>query len=395
MIKDIWENYKKIQLIYSNSYSNFYNAKNKLTNENVGIKEILKSKINKKDFLGKIEIMKNLKSDKSVKLIDIIETESSYYMILEFCFLSLEEYLKERKTPLSIDEVGNILLELNEYFKEMNDKKLIHGNLKFSNILLSINKSKIDKIDFKISDFGLSKKIEENKINSFNTSKIIAPEVLKGDEKSICDKSDIWSLGIIIYYMIFNEYPYNEFNEIESNKKIKKFGNKYIDHLLKKMLIMDINKRITWKEYFKHPFFKNNFNKINLPSFTSRCKEHSKDLIAYCQICKLNICEDCLNNHSSHTYNVKFFTDIGLSKNEIKEIDNSVKEIEDNINSFYQIKKFFNDIKSIKENISLYNNDDKNNYILYSIECLNIIKKNLKMKIEEISLPNIFQWKLR
>ena len=43
MIKDIWEKYKKIELIDSNTYSNFYKAKSKLTNEKVGIKEIIKS----------------------------------------------------------------------------------------------------------------------------------------------------------------------------------------------------------------------------------------------------------------------------------------------------------------------------------------------------------------
>ena len=396
MIKDIWEKYKKIELIDSNTYSNFYKAKSKLTNEKVGIKEIIKSKINNdQNIVEKFEIMKNLKTKNSVKVIEIIETESSYYMILELCFLSLEEYLKKRNISLSIDEIGKILLELNDYFKEMNDKNIIHGNLKFSNILLSLNKSKIDKIDFKISDFGLNKIIKENKINSFKNSLIMAPEVLKGDEKSICDKSDIWSLGIIIYYLLFNEYPYNDINEIESKKKFKQFGDKYIDNLLKKMLVLDVNKRISWTRYFKHPFFKNNFNTINLPSFNIKCSKHLKELIAYCPKCKLNVCEDCVNNHPSFTHGIKFFTEIGISKNEITEIEKSIKEIENNINSYYRIKKFFNDIKSIKENISIYQDDENNNYIHYSIECLNIIKEYMKSNIEEISLPNIFKWELR
>ena len=162
MTKNIWEKYKKIELIDSSTYLNFYKAKSKLTNEKVGIKEIIKSKINNdQNIVEKFEIMKNLKTKNSVKVIEIIETESSYYMILELCFLSLEEYLKKRNISLSIDEIGKILLELNDYFKEMNDKNIIHGNLKFSNILLSLNKSKIDKIDFKISDFGLNKIIKE------------------------------------------------------------------------------------------------------------------------------------------------------------------------------------------------------------------------------------------
>ena len=48
-----------------------------------------------------------------------------------------------------------------------------------------------------------------NLISSKGTSLTMAPEVLKGEYNLISYKSDIWSLGIIIYYMLFKEYPYN------------------------------------------------------------------------------------------------------------------------------------------------------------------------------------------
>ena len=158
------------------------------------------------------------------------------------------------------------------------------------------------------------------------------------------------------------------------------------------MLKINKNERISWEEYFNHPFF---INQINLPSFDIICKNHSKELIAYCSNCKCNICEDCLKTHPGNDHDVTFFTNIGLSENENKEIDKLIKEIEININSFNQIKKFINNIKSIKDNSnsSIYNNDDLNNYKKYSIQCLNIIKE--KMKIENISLPKIFKWELR
>ena len=89
----------------------------------------------------------------------------------------------------------------------------------------------------------------------------MSPEILKGGENLISNKSDIWSLGIIIYYMLFKEYPYNgktEFQiikEIESNKQLKPIDNKELDDLIKKMLVININERISWEEYFQHPFF--------------------------------------------------------------------------------------------------------------------------------------------
>ena len=94
---------------------------------------------------------------KQLLLIDEIETKESYYLILELCYISLEEYLKERKESLSINEIREVLLELNKSLKEMKEKNIIHRDLKPSNILLSLNKSQINKISFKISDFGLSK----------------------------------------------------------------------------------------------------------------------------------------------------------------------------------------------------------------------------------------------
>ena len=109
--------------------------------------------------------MKKLKSENSVLLIETIETLDSYFIISEYCYMTLEEYIKKRKNNLSIEEIKELLLDLNKGLKEINDNNIIHRDLKPSNILLSLNKSKINKISFKISDFGLSKLIEGNKID--------------------------------------------------------------------------------------------------------------------------------------------------------------------------------------------------------------------------------------
>ena len=166
-MNSIWDEYENIELIGSGSFADVYRAKNKITNEYVAIKEIKKSNINVDDILKEIEIMKKLESENSVSLIDTIETEDCYYLILELCYISLEDYIKMRKEPLSIEEIREVLLELNECFKEMKNKNIIHRNLKPSNILLS-NKLTINKICFKISDFGLSKLIGRSKINKLS-----------------------------------------------------------------------------------------------------------------------------------------------------------------------------------------------------------------------------------
>ena len=400
-MKNIWEKYNKIEIIGAGTYADVYKAKNKITNEYVAIKEIKKIKVknSNKEILNESEIMKKLKSENIISLIEIIETSESYFIVSEYCYMSLEEYMNKRNNSLSIEEIKELLLDLNKGLKEMNDNNIIHRDLKPSNILLSFNKSKINKICFKISDFGLSKiKDEHNTLSSNGTPVTMSPEMLKREINLISSKSDIWSLGIIIYYLYFKEYPYNggEYNiikQIEQNKKLKNINNKELDDLIKKMLNPNINERISWNNYFQHSFFNNNQlnNQLNLPIFNYKCNIHSKDYNTYCVKCKENICEICLKEHSSH--NIIPFYQIGLSQNEIKQFNDIIKEIEHNMKNITNIKneiiKFINDIKLINDNNSIYENDNDNNYKYYSIECLKII--NDKLKIEKIILPKIEQ----
>ena len=149
-MKNIRDEYSNIELIDSGPFSKVYRAKSKLSKEYVAIKEINKTMTSKNTILNEIKIMKELKSENSVSLIDSIETNDSYYLVLELCLISLDKYIEKRGGPLSIEEIKEILINLNESFKEMKNKNIIHRDLKPSNILLSISKSKIDKICFKI-----------------------------------------------------------------------------------------------------------------------------------------------------------------------------------------------------------------------------------------------------
>jgi len=179
-VNNIWDEYQKYEIIGTGGFAKVYRAKNNKTKKYVAIKEIDKTRIKDKNILNEIEIMKKLKSDNSLLLIDQIETNDSYYLILELCYMSLEEYLKERKDNLSIEEIKEVLLELNKSLKEMKEKNILHRDLKPSNILLSLNKSKINKTCFKISDFGLSKLLDEDISMSINDTPItMAPEVLR------------------------------------------------------------------------------------------------------------------------------------------------------------------------------------------------------------------------
>ena len=95
-MNNIWDEYSKIELINSGAFSDVYRAKSKLNNEYVAIKEIKKTMISKNTILNEIIIMKELKSENSVSLIDSIETNDSYYLVLELCLISLDKYIDKR-----------------------------------------------------------------------------------------------------------------------------------------------------------------------------------------------------------------------------------------------------------------------------------------------------------
>ena len=124
---------------------------------------------------------------------------------MELCIFNLDENMKIRNEPLSIEEIKEIFYQLNNILKTMNEKNIIHKDLKPSNILISLEK--INKIQIILSHFGSSNNLKEQSTLSKNgTPFTMPPEVLENG--NISDKSDIWSLGIIIYYLLFNEYPF-------------------------------------------------------------------------------------------------------------------------------------------------------------------------------------------
>ena len=94
----------------------------------------------------------------------------------------------------------------------------------------------------------------------------MAPEVLQRKEYSM--KADLWSVGIIIYLLLFKDVPYSGNNEFEilkqiiSNKPLKKCGNNLLNDLIDKLLVVDPNLRIGWNDYFNHPFFNFGLNEI-------------------------------------------------------------------------------------------------------------------------------------
>ena len=187
-------------------------------------------------------------------------------IIMELCDENLGEFAN--KNIFSFDEIREILKQLNNSFKIMYQKKIAHRDLKPSNILVKY-KNKDDKRKFilKICDYGEAKRLTATRkvfLTKVGTQAFMGPEVLSAEPFDL--KCDLWSLGVIIYLLYFRVFPYkSDKSELQLINEIKNYGQKFFktsdnkdfDDLVRKLLTADPNKRISWEEYFNHPFIIN------------------------------------------------------------------------------------------------------------------------------------------
>ena len=260
-IEPIWNEYTKLNYLGGSENGKAYKAKSKETNKIVVIKEY--SKYQKNSILlykNEIKYMEELKSENTIKYIKTEETKDYFYIIREFYYATLEEFTKIHSNGVSIKEIQKILLDLSIPFKLLNKKKLIHRDIKPSNILFTYDEKKNIKVI--LSGIYLIQKLGDNN-NNINVKPfkfICPPEILMGKDFDM--KSDIWSVGILIYFLIKGNYPFNEkrdmviLREIDKGIDLNISKDNDLNDLLKNTLEKDVEKRFSWNEFFNHQFLK-------------------------------------------------------------------------------------------------------------------------------------------
>ena len=117
------------------------------------------------------------------------------------------------KSNKSSNEILDILIQIITGIKYLHDNNIVHRDIKPQNILLNNN-------IIKICDFGFSI-IYKSYMDMFNTicgtPLYMCPEVLNQQNYTI--KSEIWSLGILFYIIIYNSHPYGDLKSIEEYKE--------------------------------------------------------------------------------------------------------------------------------------------------------------------------------
>ena len=154
-------------------------------------------------------IHKKVENEKVVKHYDTVEIDNnSFATVLELCSgPDLSVYLK-LNGPLCEKESIFIIKQILIGLKELHSQEIIHYDLKPNNIIF--NKGEI-----KITDFGLSKEMttDQDKIEltsiGVGTYHYLPPEVFDPESKKMIDKKvDIWSVGIILYEMLYCCKPF-------------------------------------------------------------------------------------------------------------------------------------------------------------------------------------------
>ena len=167
---------------------------------------------------------------------------------------------------------------LNKVFKYMIKIGLVHRDIKPDNILIKYVDSSKTKYIPKIADFGLSRTLKDGLATSeVGTPQYWAPEI--SSQQYYDNKCDLFSIGVMLYRCYFNSSPFKSNlsdRPIYSDKKLKDCEDKILDDLINRLLIIAPERRISWEEYFNHPFFKlNSLTEINF-GFKSRYLKYYK-----------------------------------------------------------------------------------------------------------------------
>ena len=244
------------------SFSIVYKGENRYTKKLYAIKEISVDNVSKiKDNIKReVNLMKNLDHENIVKLHNVIidKKYDNIYLVFDYYPLGdLAKFLNKR--CLKEIYAQNYIRQLSKGLKYLYQNSIIHRDLKPQNILVT------ETYNIKITDFGFARYFDSDiMIQTMCGSPIyMAPEIMK--HKKYNNKSDLWSVGIIMYEMLTGHPPFRAKNILELLRKIKtqklelpkniRLSKKGTD-LLIGLLNTNPDKRIDWENFFNHIWLK-------------------------------------------------------------------------------------------------------------------------------------------
>ncbi|CAL1676992.1 unnamed protein product [Lasius platythorax] len=234
------------------------------TGEKVAIKIMEKTTLGEDLPRVKLEVeaLKTLLHQHICRLYQVIETESHYFMVLEYCSGGeLFDHIVERNKLPEVDS-RRFFCQIVSAVAYMHNLGYAHRDLKPENVLLDKEEN------LKLIDFGLCAKpkmgMQAHLYTSCGSPTYAAPELIMG-KKYLGSEVDIWSMGVLLYALLCGFLPFDDNNLENLYKKI--LSGKYEEPywlsneskaLIKSMLQTDPVKRITIHELCHHPWITSN-----------------------------------------------------------------------------------------------------------------------------------------
>ena len=207
--------YEIVKTIGEGGMANVYLANDTILDRKVAVK-VLRGDLSADDkFIRRFErealSVSNLSHPNIVEVYDVGVEDGSHYIVMEYIEgKTLKQLLKKRES-LTLSEVIDIMTQLTDGIAHAHDSYIIHRDIKPQNIMIE------DDGRIKITDFGIAMALNATQVTQTNSVMgsvhYLPPEQASG--KSATIKSDIYSLGIMMYELLTGNVPFKGDNAVE------------------------------------------------------------------------------------------------------------------------------------------------------------------------------------
>ena len=282
------DNYKIIKFINEGSYGKIYlvehiDSKDKYALKTINIDGI--DRYNKVCILNEIKILLINDNPFLLKCYDLFIDDSKLCIITEYISGGdLNNYINQNKIN-SEQQLIEIFYKICIGINSLHSNHIIHRDIKPGNILIT------EYGDVRICDFGICKFLDYNKVTntSIGTPYFMSPEQMRSQYYDY--KIDVWGIGCVLYYLLYNSYPFEGRNMVELKKNIQE-KNPYINKN-QRHPFLSFNTRYRLETILKEMFEKNKYKRLDLNLFL----ESSSKLLKYYNIPN--------NNKKYYKYKIK------------------------------------------------------------------------------------------
>ena len=207
--------YQIIRTIGEGGMANVYLAYDTILDREVAVKILRGDLAGDEKFVKRFQreakAASSLNHPNIVEMYDVGEDDGNYFLVMEFVDGRTLKSLVKKRGALSLTEVIDIMLQLTSGIAHAHDSYLIHRDLKPQNVLM------LEDGRAKITDFGIAVALNSTELTQTNSVMgsvhYLPPEQANGGGASV--KSDIYSLGILMYELLIGKLPFKGENAVE------------------------------------------------------------------------------------------------------------------------------------------------------------------------------------